>query len=335
MARKIAIDVHAHTAIPAAEEIARGQDAWRNAARAGAQSLGQQSATHNRRLMETSWLKRLTDPAERLRAMDSMRIDIQAVSVSPNGYHYWADRETAERIVALTNEGIAELCAHNPERLAGLGTVALQQPDMAVAQLERAVGELQLKGVIISTVVNGVDIADSRFEPLWSKAEELDAVMLVHPAGCAIEARLSEYYLSNVIGNPLETTIALARLVFGGILDRHPRLRLCAAHGGGYFPFYAGRFDHAWHTRPEAHTCAHAPSEYLRRIWFDSLVYTPESLEYLIRRAGTSQIVIGTDYPFDMGIEDPLERLDAVGTLIGRERDAIAGGNAAALLKLR
>jgi len=152
--------------------------------------------------------------------------------------------------------------------------------------------------------------------------------------GCSLGARLRQYYLSNVIGNPTETTVALAHLIFGGVFDRHPGLKLCAAHGGGYFPFYTGRFDHGWRVRPEARTCRHPPSEYLKRIWFDSLVYTPQSLEHLIRRAGAGQVMLGTDFPFDMGVDDPLARLDAVAGLSAGERRAILGGNAARLLKL-
>jgi aminocarboxymuconate-semialdehyde decarboxylase len=191
-----------------------------------------------------------------------------------------------------------------------------------------------LRGVIVSTAVDGFEIADPRYEPFWSKAEELGAFVLVHPMGCSLGARLRRYYLSNVIGNPTETTLALAHLIFGGVFDRHPGLRLCAAHGGGFFPFYTGRFDHGWRVRPEARTCQHPPSEYLSRIWFDSLVYTTQSLEHLIRRAGAEQVMLGTDFPFDMGVDDPRARLDAVGGLSAAERQAILGGNAARLLKL-
>ncbi len=153
--------------------------------------------------------------------------------------------------------------------------------------------------------------------------------------GCSLGARLTPYYLSNVVGNPTETTLALAYLIFAGVLDRHPRLKICAAHGGGYFPFYIGRFDHGWRVRPEAHTCEHPPSAYLRRIWFDSLVYTAQQLEFLIRKAGASHIVIGTDYPFDMGVDDPLARLDAITSLSREDSAAVRGANAVRLLNIQ
>jgi len=201
-----------------------------------------------------------------------------------------------------------------------------------VAQLRRAVGELGLKGVMVSTAVNGAELADPRNLPFWSEAEELGALVFIHPMGCSLGERLTPFYFSNLIGNPAETTVALAHLVFSGVFDSCPRLKVCAAHGGGYFPFYSARFDHGWRVRPEAHSCRLAPSEYLKRIWFDSLVYTPEQLGFLIKQAGASQIVLGSDFPFDMGVDDPVARLDRLTQLSSADRTAICGGNAAKLL---
>ncbi len=155
--------------------------------------------------------------------------------------------------------------------------------------------------------------------------------MLIHPWGCTLGDRLSAYYLSNVVGNPAETTLALSHLIFGGVLDRHPGLRICAAHGGGYLPYYAGRSDHAWEVRPESRTTARPPSAYLRDLYYDSLVYQAGTLAYLVETVGAGRVLLGTDYPFDMGVTDPLARLDAAGLDDGA-RAAIAGGTAAALL---
>lgn len=329
----LSVDVHAHQLVAKVEELARGHDGWRREVERLAALSSAQSEQRNRELMETVYRPKFGIEA-RIAAMDAMAIDVQAVSIVPSQYHYWAERALAQRIVSAANEGIAELCRSRPQRLVGLATVALQHPDLAVAQLEHAMGELGLKGAILSTTVNGVEIADLRFEPFWSKAAELGALVFIHPMGCSLGTRLAPYYLSNVIGNPTETTIALAHLVFGGVLDRHPRVKICAAHGGGYFPFYCGRFDHGWRVRPEARTCRQPPSDYLQRIWFDSLVYRPDSLEYLVRRAGASQVVVGTDFPFDMGVEDPLGRLEAVAGLSQSERRAVRGANAARLLGL-
>ncbi|MFZ1889396.1 MAG: amidohydrolase family protein [Candidatus Binataceae bacterium] len=330
----LAIDIHAHAIIPESEAIARSGSGWARANELAAIASGAESAEINRKLMATVYRPKFANLDARLGAMDAMGIDVQAVSLAPI-YHYWADGELARKIVASANEGLAELCARRPDRLVGLGTLSMQHPDLAVEQLDHAIRGLALKGAIISTAVNESELADPRYDPLWAKAEELNALIFVHPAGCPLGARLAPYYLSNLIGNPADTTIALAHLVFGGVFDRFPRLKLCAAHGGGYFPFYVSRFDHGWNVRPEAHTCRELPSRYLRRIWFDSLVYSPEQLELLVRRAGASQVVIGTDYPFDMGVDDPIQRLAAATGLSESERWAIRGDNAARMLNLR
>ena len=329
-----AIDIHAHALIGKAEDIARRQDRWRREAQDAARLSGKESSEHNQRLMQTAYLAGLTRVEARIASMDAMGIDVQVVSPVPTQYHYWAEREVAEKIVAAINDGIAAVCASRPERLVGLGSVALQFPELATDQLEHAIGELHLKGVIISTAVGGAELADPRFEIFWAKAEALGAVVFIHPMGCSLGARLTPYYLSNVIGNPAETTVALAHLIFSGMFDRHPKLKVVAAHGGGYFPFYTARFDHGWRIRPEAHTCANAPSTYLKKIWFDSLVYEPAQLEYLIRRAGAGNVVLGTDFPFDMGMDDPIGLLNLVAGLSDDDRALIRGGTASRLLNL-
>jgi aminocarboxymuconate-semialdehyde decarboxylase len=330
--KPLAIDVHAHALIGTAEEIARSEDRWRREAQEAARLAGKQSSEHNQRLMQTAYLAGLTRVEARVASMDAMGIEVQAVSPVPTQYHYWAEREAAEKIVAAANEGISAICASRPARFVGLGSVSMQLPELAAAQLEHAMQELHLKGVIISTAVNGLELADPRFEVFWAAAEELGAVVFIHPMGCSLGARLTPYYLSNLIGNPAETTVALAHLIFSAAFDRHPKLKVIAAHGGGYFPFYTARFDHGWRVRPEAHSCASAPSTYLKKIWFDSMVYEPAQLEYLIRRAGPANVVLGTDFPFDMGMDDPIGLLNAVAGLSDEDRALIRGGNAARLL---
>jgi aminocarboxymuconate-semialdehyde decarboxylase len=332
--KSIAIDIHAHALIEEVEAAVRGQPEWRRQMEAAARVTGEASLQHNRQLMANEWLPGLTRIDTRIAAMDKMGIDVQTVSAVPTQYHYWADRDLATKIVAVANQRIAELCASRPDRLIGLGLAALQHPDLAVAQLDHAIRALGLKGVMVSTAVNGAEMADQRHLPFWTKAEELGALVFIHPMGCSLGERLVPFYFSNLIGNPAETTVALAHLIFSGIFDRCPKLKVCAAHGGGYFPFYSSRFDHGWRVRPESHTCRLAPSEYLKRIWFDSLVYTPAHLEFLIRQAGPGQVVLGTDFPFDMGVNDPISRLDAIASLDDADRAAIRGGNAAKLLGL-
>lgn len=327
------VDVHAHHLVAAVEALVADHPQRRRENAIQAAHMGDASVRHNATLLP-QYAVALTDLDTRLRRMDAMGIDVQAVSLSPTQYYYWAEPDLARRVVQLANEGLAELCAARPDRLVGLGTVALQHPDLAVEQLTTAVRSLGLRGAILSTAVNGVDFSDPRFAPFWARAEELEALLFVHPLGCSLGERLSRYYLINAVGQPAETAVALSHLIFGGVLDRFPRLRICAAHGGGYLPYYIGRSDHAYEVRPESRMTARAPSSYLRQLWFDSLVYRSDTLRHLIDVAGASQVVLGTDYPFDMGVEDPLERLAAVPGLSAADLAAIRGANAARLLRL-
>jgi aminocarboxymuconate-semialdehyde decarboxylase len=266
--------------------------------------------------------------------MDEMGIDVQVVSPTSLQHYYWADRDLAREAVLLTNEKIAEQCAKHPDRFAALGNVSMQHPDLAVEQLDHCTRKLGMRGVEISTAINGLELDNDAFASFWGRAEEIGCVVFIHPAGTSLAGRLNRFYLENIIGRPIETTIALSHLIFGGVLDRHPGLKIIAAHGGGYLPFYAGRSDHAYTIRPEAHTVKHAPSEYLRRIYFDSLVYSPASLRNLISKVGASQVMVGTDYPFDMGSYDVHGLMKAAEDLSEADQEAIRGSNAVRLLGL-
>jgi aminocarboxymuconate-semialdehyde decarboxylase len=237
---------------------------------------------------------------DRVRAMDAQGIDMEALSINP--YWYKAERDLAAQIIKLQNEKLAEICAEQPERFVAFGTVALQYPDLAADQLETAVKKLGLRGTLIGGSVNGEELSDAKFHPFWAKAEELRALIFIHPQGTAeLVGRLKgNGGLTNVIGNPLETTIALSHLIFEGTLDRFPGLKICAAHGGGYLPSYAARSDAGCTTFPSRCTIAlkKKPTEYLRQLYYDSLVFTPEGLHHLIAEVGAGQIVMGTDYPY-------------------------------------
>ena len=323
------VDVHAHALQPAVMGLVADEPGHREQQELDLRSFGAESAAVNQaQLGRIGPL--LVDPELRLAAMDDAEVDRQLVSPMPL-YHAWAEPALAERITRLTNEGVAGLVAGHPGRLSGLGTVPLQHPELAVTELEHAVGELGLAGVQIGTAYAGRELADDAYADFWAAAEAQEAVVFVHPWGCSLGARLDRYYLSNTVGNPVETTVALSHLIFSGLLDRHPGLRIVAAHGGGYLPTYLGRSDHAWSVRPEARRCAQPPSAYLRRIWFDSLVYTPHALRQLVDAVGAEQVVLGSDYPFDMGVTDPVQRLRAAGLPAAAET-AIRAGNARTLL---
>ncbi len=327
----LTVDVHCHLLTLEVERLVSSCPEKQAEPAAQLRMYGPESVEHNRTLF-ASLMPQLTDISERLRRMDAMGVDIQVISPSPNQYYYWADVDLAKQIVATQNDHLASVCAAHPERLRGLGNVALQHPELSVQQLTDCVKKFGLRGVEISSAVNGLELSDSRFERFWSKAEELGCLVFIHPLGTSLGDRVNRYYLGNMIGQPLETTIALSHLIFGGVLDRYPGLKICAAHGGGYLPSYTGRSDHGHAVRPEAAKIKHKPSEYLKRIYFDSLVYTTEGLRHLIEEVGVKQVMIGTDYPFDMGSYDPHSQIAGVAGLSQQERDQILGGNAARLL---
>ncbi|WP_375479309.1 amidohydrolase family protein [uncultured Jatrophihabitans sp.] len=332
MSRPQTVDVHAHVDVPAIEELVDGQPGLAAERAAQLATFGAESTARNIELANTSYQPFLTTPAARLSRMDAGGIDVQAVSVVPTLYHYWADEALAADLVAAANGHILDLVALEPRRLVGLATVSLQHPALAVDQLRQAF-TAGMRGVQISTSVAGRELSDRSLDPFWAAAEELGAFVFIHPWGCSLGSRLATSYLGNIVGNPTETTLALTHLVFGAVFDRFPRLRVCGAHGGGYFPHYLGRADHAYQVRPESRTMSRPPSEYLDSIWVDSLVYEADILTALVKVLGAEHVVLGSDYPFDMGVLDPLERLDAAG-LSPADRDAIAGGAATRLLNL-
>ncbi|HKP05675.1 MAG TPA: amidohydrolase family protein [Microbacterium sp.] len=326
-------DVHAHLLLPQLHaEVEKSAPA--QVAEAAALDLTRNGAESQAISgpMVGARIPRLTDPAARLAAMDEQGVEVQWVSVSPNHFYPWAEDGLAMWIAFETNRLVAEHVAAAPDRLVGLGVVPLQHPDRLVECLDDAVLGRGLAGVEISSFAGDVELSDERLEPFWARAEALGAVVFLHPFGCSLDARLDRFYLSNTVGQPTENAVALSHLIFSGVLDRHPGLKLVAAHGGGYLPTAIGRSDRAWKVRPEAQRCAHAPSTYLRRIWFDTVVHDPIALRHLVEIAGAGQVVLGSDFPFDMGLDDPVAEIRSAG--LPREiTERILGGNAATLLR--
>jgi aminocarboxymuconate-semialdehyde decarboxylase len=333
--RSLVVDVHCHALALAVESLVAERPQKQAEPDSLLKAMGAASVAHNNAVMLPRAFPKLTRLEARLADMDAMGVDVQVISPSPTQYYYWADYDLAREVVRIQNEHIASLCAQHPERLVGLGTLALQHPSLAVEQLTHAVRTLGLKGVEISTSVNGSELDAPSLAPFWERAQELGAIVFIHPFGTTLGERVSSHYLNNIIGQPLETTIALSHLIFGGVLDRHPGLKIVAAHGGGYLPSCVGRSNHGYEVRPEARAAAkRAPIEYLREMWFDSLVYEPLALKHLADTVGTTQIVIGSDYPFDMGQYEPRKLVAATPGLTELDRDRILGGNAAALFGL-
>jgi aminocarboxymuconate-semialdehyde decarboxylase len=275
---------------------------------------------------------------QRLKEMDAMAIDMEVLSINP--FWYGKDRDTASAIVTIQNEKLAELCGSRPDRFAAFASLALQFPDLAVQQLETSIKKYGLQGAAIGGSVLGVDFSDQKFHPVWAKAEELGAVLFIHPQSTPqLAARFKgNGWLSNTIGNPLDTTIALQHLIFEGTLDRFPGLKILAAHGGGYLGSYAARDDHACFVSPQNCNSNIAlkkkPSEYLNQLYFDAMVFTPEGLRHLAAQVGASQIVLGTDHPIPWE-QHPVDHVFATTTLTDKQKMAILGGNAARLFRLK
>ncbi len=269
----------------------------------------------------------MLDIAVRLADMDAAGIDLQVIMPPPGQCTYTVPLELGVRAAQIINDGMAAFVAQKPERFAALGTVPMQDGAAAAAELERAMKQLGLKGVQILTNVAGKELSDPAFAPFWARAEELGAVVLIHPNGFTEATRMTRFYFNNVVGNPLETTLALHYLIFDGVLERHPALKLIAVHGGGYLASYSGRIDHAWGARTDAQGgLPQPPTTYLKRVFFDSVVFTPHQLRHLVEVFGAGQILMGTDYPYDMADSDPVGHLASAG-LDEATFAAIAGGN--------
>ncbi len=275
--------------------------------------------------------------ATRLDAMDCMGIDLQVLSINP--FWYKKDRDTAQAICKIHNESLAELCAQQPTRFAAFASLAMQFPDLAVQQLEEAVKRYGLKGAAIGGNVAGEDFANPQFHPVLAKAQELGVMLFIHPQSTPeLQARFKgNGWLSNVIGNPLDTTIALQKLIFEGVFDKYPQLKVLGAHGGGFLGSYAPRMDRSCFVSPQncnpAIQLQKKPTEYIRQIYFDALVFTGEALRHLAAEVGSAQIMIGTDHPIPWE-EDPIGHILATPELSDEDRLAILGENAIRVLGL-
>ena len=277
------------------------------------------------------------DTSVRLAAMDAQGIDVEVLSINP--FWYRAERDAAAELIRIQNETLVEFCAAHPDRFAAFATASLQYPDLAAEQVEHAVRKLGFRGVGVGGSVAGEELANPRFHPFWAKCEELGVLVFMHPLGVRElepSGRLGgSGLLTNTIGNPLETTIALSHLIFEGTLDRFPGLKICAAHGGGFLPSYANRSDAVTRCFPDrvGKLPKKAPTAYLRdgQLFFDTIVFTPEALRHLIAETGPGQIMIGTDYPFPWTSTE-VDLVMATPGLSDAQRVAILGGTAAGLL---
>jgi aminocarboxymuconate-semialdehyde decarboxylase len=272
------------------------------------------------------------DIARRLADMDAAEVDMHVLSATPQTWLYGQEPGVGAVAAAIQNDEMARLIKEHPDRFAGIATLPMQAPDQAADELRRAMTKLGLRGVMIGSNVRGKNLDDPSFEPLWAAAAELDAFMVIHPGNVAGADRLKSYYLGNLIGNPLDTTIAAACLIFGGVLERHPTLKPMMVHGGGFIPYQGGRWVHGWQVRPEPKLhVKHSPEKYLDRFLYDTILHSKTALEFLVASVGADRIFLGSDYPYDMGMMDCVRHVREL-NIAPADRDRILGGHAAAML---
>ena len=245
------------------------------------------------------------DLARRLHDMDAMGVDVQVLSATPQTYLYNQDASLGTTTAAIQNDQIGKLVKQNPQRFMGIATLPMQAPEKAADELKRAMTKLGLRGTMFASNIMGKNLDDPSFEPVWATAEELGAFIFIHPNNVAGADRMKSYYLNNLIGNPLDTTIGAACLYFGGVLDRYPKLTVVLAHGGGFTPYQAARWEHGWHVRPEPKkNITKQPVDIAKRFYYDTILHSAPVLEFMIEHVGADRVVLGSDYPYDMGMMD-------------------------------
>jgi aminocarboxymuconate-semialdehyde decarboxylase len=331
--KTLRVDIHCHYLNPeAAAKVAPLNPAQHEAQVKFANALTRETNAKQHR----ERAPKLSNIEVRLKDMDRMGIDIQAVSPAPNQTYYWTEPALGAELARMVNERIAEIVGKWPDRFVGLGTVPLQDPDLALSELNHCVKTLGLRGVEINGNVNGTELTDGRLglEKFFAKVQELDVIIFMHPTGYTQGERLLDHYFNNVIGNPLETTVAASHLIFDGVMERYPKLKVVLPHGGGYLAHYWERMNHGWKARPDCRTVIKKkPTTYLEKFYFDTIVFDPAMLQNLVNRYGAEHVVLGTDYPFDMGVDDPVGFVQQV-KLSALDKARIIGGNAARLLKI-
>jgi aminocarboxymuconate-semialdehyde decarboxylase len=274
------------------------------------------------------------DVEARLAAMDELGIDLAVMSIAPPLFMYWVqDTGAAVDLCRHANDALATFAASSDGRIEAVATLPMRDPEAAVRELRRAVSELGLRGAEIGGKVEDTPLDDPAIRPVLAAAAELDVPLILHPNTVGTRPGMAEFYLSNLLGNPLESTVGAARLILSGALDELDRLRLVLMHGGGYLPYQIGRLDHGHRVRPEAKGCRHAPSTYLRRFWYDTITHAAGPLEFLLRQVGADRVVYGTDFPFDMGGGSVKDQLAGV-RVDDADLTKVAGANAAGLFGL-
>lgn len=317
------IDVHCHCIPPEVVDTLQGEGG-----RYGIEILGEPRRARIAGTVTTGPLRAdLSDLPARIAAMDAAGVDVQLLSSFIDMTAYALDPARGRRYARMFNESLAATAGAHPDRFGALATVPLQDPPGAAEELRYAVTELGMAGAQIATTVNGAELDDRGLDPFWAQAAELRCLILLHPLASLSGRGLKRYFLGNVVANPAETTIALAHLIFGGVLERFEDLVLCAVHGGGFLPYQVGRMERGYRHGPVGADTALAPAEALGRLYFDTIVHHPAALDYLIGRVGADRVVLGSDYPFEMGDPEAVRTVRAAPCLDAAQREAVLEGN--------
>ena len=329
----VTIDIHSHLVVDSSSDLA--QPFFKPEMDPRTFFSPEESRRYNQELRSQPHIvAKFREPEARIEDMDLQGIDMQVLSITPPQYYYWLDAETAPKVIHLQHERFAEIIRRYPDRFAAVANIPMDHPELAVEVMREARENYGFHGFEINGDVNGGDYDDRRYDVIWEAAEELEMTMILHPQGFTHGQRMDDYYLINVVCMPLASTVAVSRMILGGVWERYPDLRMVVVHGGGYLPFYYARTDHAYGVRPEMRKhITQLPSQYLHKLYFDTAVFKPEMVRYLVDEFGADHVLMGTDYPFDMGPTDPLAFLADV-QLTEAERQLIVGGNAARLLKI-
>jgi aminocarboxymuconate-semialdehyde decarboxylase len=275
------------------------------------------------------------DVERRLKDMDATGVDVHVLSATPQTYLYGLEPALGIVTSAIQNDQMAKLVKQQPDRFMAIGTLPMQAPEEAANELRRIMMQLGMKGAMFASNIMGKNLDDPAFEPLWDTAEELGAFMFIHPNNVAGADRLKSYYLTNLIGNPVDTTIAGACLVFGGVMQRHPKLKVMLAHGGGFLPYQAGRWTHGWRVRPEPKkNVSSAPEKIIQSFLYDTICHSRASLEFLIAQAGVERVMLGSDYPYDMAMLDCVQHVRSL-SISDSDKNSILGARAQALLSTK
>ncbi len=327
----LVVDIHGHMLVPEADHLVRPHlpaselDAVKYASAFSRKLNAEQNDDRHEQLVGV---------AQRFIDMDKMGVDVMVLSPAPPQFNYQADATLCHEASQLINDRLSSVVKQQPTRLAALGTVPLQDTDLAITEMNRCMGELAMPGIEIGANAGHDELSAERLEPFWARAAELGATILLHPTAFASD-RFGAHYLTNVIGNPLETTLAVHYLIFDGVMERHPKLKFVLAHGGAFATHYAARMDHAWGARADC--CLHIakpPTHYLKQFYMDTIVFATDQLAFLATKFGTDKLLMGTDYPFDMAEYDPLELIEQTAGLSAVDKQAIAGTNALSVLGL-